>query len=389
MYFVVFGVFHVGLAPYWIFGGDPQLTRVEDYAWFAGPLGLAALWLVIYAMCAYLVGAFLASIPRVSSPRVVKDASGRSERLAKLGEILLVVGVALWLYRVVSSGGLGLLVGSYESFLSGTALGGLSLAYPLIGIGLGFSMLATKLKDVRIGVVAFCGFAVIAFFVGLRGEVLFPIAVASCVRATRVQMPKLKAIALVLVVALAVISGAQSVRAAGVAAYEPRLSDFNPAAAVAELGSTIRVVVYTLAWHDAGEPYREGDTYTVAVARLIEGVASPATRPDAASDFRLFNSEIASRAGNIGGSTVGEAYHNFGVAGVLVIPLLLGVLMGVFGRQSSYLRMALFVCVAVPLFNHVRNSFVPVIPAVVGALILLGILSILQNRGRLNRAVVT
>lgn len=380
VFFVVLAIFHIGLTPYWLFGKYPDLVRTTDTVWFFGPVGVYSLWVVMLAMASYVLGVVgWASFPRpVPSEEQSRRQSARgnntsADHYAFGGSCILLGGILLWAYLAYSSGGPTIFFGSYTAFLAATSSSGISQAYVLIGLGLGLCMISVSKPFVRFGIAIFLIFALVAFFLGLRGEVLFALAVAASVLAARRKLPSGMAVAGAAFVLLGAINGAKNIRSSGIGSVTATLSDFNPMEAIVELGSTMRVVAETVNWHVVNsEPFRSGDTYAVSVIRFVELALSPSTRLPASADFRLMNTEIRERTGAIGGSIIGEAYHNFDVVGAMVVLLLVGILFSLFSRaQVTNRSLAIYVCVAVPLFNHIRNSFVPVLPQIVLGLVAL------------------
>jgi len=189
------------------------------------------------------------------------------------------------------------------------------------------------------------------------------------------------------VLILALVNAAKVIRQSGIAGLAGEGFSASPLAAIGELGGSIRVVATTYLWHDdLAEPFRYGETYTVAIARAMEAVLTPGARLPASEDFRLMNSEIMSRAGGIGGSAVAEAFHNFGAIGVVIVFLLLGAVFGLFSRSNiSATTIALYAAVSLPLFNHVRNSFVPVVPTILAGVVAVVLISLLPTVERVWR----
>lgn len=387
LFLLVVAVFHVGLAPFLILNLDPLFPRVDDYIWFVGPTGTRA-----FSLVNIFLSFFVTSVCCISALRLnampgdmgtkAKFVLGASEtersRLAMstFGAATLSLGILYWFFIALSSGGFSIFFGSYIAFLNATAGSSLPMVYMLISLGLGLAMLGFERRIVRASLMLFAVFAFIAFFLGLRGEVLFPAAVAASVLAFRCRMPRGGFVVVVVALALVLIDAAKRIRQLGFAAGLPIDSAFSPLSALAELGSSLRVVAHVVIWHDfQGEPLYGGATYTVSLARLWENLFSPGGSPSALGDFRLMNSEVMARSGAIGGSVVAEAFHNFGVLGVAGGAVMLGVLFGIFSvRRFSVLSASIYVCVAVPLFNHVRNSFVPVLPfVIVSLLVVLGV----------------
>lgn len=397
IFLIVLGVFHLGLAPYWILNIDPDFNRTRDYIWFSGPIGVKSLLLCGIAIVAYTVGAAFVTLLAVRSRPVARllnrdEEQARSNNFANVGAVVLLAALLVWAGVAYGAGGLGIFVGPYQEFLALTKQSVIADTYLFMGFGLVLTLMAPIRGWRAIVIGAFLVFAFFAFFLGLRGEILFPLAAGVSVVAFRRKLPPAWAVLVGGVVVLTLVNAAKVVRQSGIAGLSSGSFTASPLTAIGELGQSIRVVATTYLWHgELQEPFRNGDTYTVAIARALEAVLSPGSRPPAAEDFRLMNSEVLTRAGGIGGSAVAEAFHNFGAVGVVVVFLLLGAVFGWFSRSNvSSTTVALYAAISLPLLNHVRNSFVPVVPvalAGIAAVLVIAMLPRLQprRRARLNR----
>jgi len=376
LFFIVLSLFHVGLALFWIFGIDPGFVRPDDYIWYQGDAGIEALTIVSVGLAAYVLGfVFFIAIRRTADQTLESFAhSSRAAQFSSVGAVLTIVGVIVWFFVGYSVGGVSIFFDSYANWLSQTGSSGiLPLAYGAIGLGLGLTVIAPARRLGKAALLFFGVYAVVAFFLGLRGDVLFPLAVAVSVIAFRRRMPS-TAVALGSTVGvLLLISAVKTIRQIGVAANAFNWTSADPLSAIGEMGQTLRVVAVVSQWHAQGEHYELGATYTVSIARLFEQLFEPQSRLPAASDFRLMNSEIMAREGPIGGSVVAEAYHNFAIPGVVVVLLIIGIVFAAMSNMRlTAARVAVYVCVGYALFGHIRNSFVPVIPTVlVGCAIVL------------------
>lgn len=385
IYLAVLGLFHLGLAPNVVLDIDPRLPA-SDYFWYQGELLTTAINLTTIAILSYTTAVLFccSSLPRQMlrtgdssrrAPKIIDEhlSVARAKGLSAAGSVVLLISVATWFVTSISAVGVGGLFGSYLDYLDATGPTLTGVTY--LGMALGLALAVIRPVGMLSGaaLLAFAVFACVGFILGLRGEVLFTVAAAVPVIARHAKMPgKLATIAATMTVLIA-ISLARGVRDRGLLnALQFGAGSASPLDALVELGTTLRVVAVVSAWHEAGEPFRHGDTYTVVMVRFLEGLDSTA-RLAAERDFRLFNSEIASRVGLIGGSTVAEAYHNFAIPGVVVVSVLLGGLFAYFGRgQGGVLTVASYAVVAGPLFNHIRNTFVTVVPAVGIGLVVVG-----------------
>jgi len=265
---------------------------------------------------------------------------------------------------------------SYQEFLAATEKVDLSYAYLALSVGLGLVLITPLTLGRGLVVAIFLIYGASVFFLGLRGEVLYPSAVAISVLSFRRASPRLRIVLPALALGLAATGVAKQVRQEGLGRGGLKSAIWDPLTGLSELGQTIRVVTETIRWHEGNlEPYTWGSTYTVSIVRMFERFGG--NRVPASEDFRLFNSEIAHRVGPIGGSIVGEAHHNFALPGIIIVMLLMGVIVGLFSRRAlKPFPLAIYVAFAGPMIVHVRNSFVPVIP---GFLMVIALLLVVKQ----------
>lgn len=391
IFLVVVGVFHLGLAPYWIWGIDAfagDASSARD--WFYAIEARDALYLVSLGITAFTFGAsgsLLWGQLNSKGARIDQSAPRFAvlpRALSTAGAVVLLSAILLWFIFAVQQGGLGVLIGSYSEFLDGTQHLRYGLNYLFISIGLGLIALSPVDRVLnKAALFSYILFAVVAFFLGLRGEVLFPLALYVTVLGFHRRMPRPFFAFGGGLLLLTLINAGREIRKEGLAASSFDWANSSPLGALRELGSSLRVVATSVNWHDySGEEFKQGATYLATVSRFSELLFAPHARPPAQSDFRLMNVEILARIGPAGGSIIGEAHHNFSTAGVAVVLFLVGTLFGVFSKSSpSAIRLGLYVVIAAPLFSHVRNSFVPVVPAVMyGIVLVLGVTLLIQFR---------
>lgn len=373
IYLLTFGVFHLGLTPYWVLGEmPPSLTRGSDAAWFFGEYGKEALYIVDVGLASYILGAVMLSavIRRAPEPNLHIDAP----RLITIaGSVALIVSIALWLYHSVQAGGIEFYTLPYLRYFALIGETPIPDLYLIIGFALCLTVISPARSHLRtFALITFAAWGAVSFFMGTRGNVLFPLAAAATVIAWRRQMPRLVSIALMLIATLFLVDSAKQVRQLGIGSSFS-WADASPLNGLGELGSTIRVVAYMAQWHDEGMPFTNGTTYAVWPIRLLErlsGASSPVP------DLRLFNVLIDARAGAIGGSAVGEAFHNFGIPGAVLVMAATGAIFAYFsahGGRSPW-HLAVYAAIAAPLFYQVRNSFVPVIPMTLMCLVAVAVM---------------
>ena len=325
---------------------------------------------------------------RREPPVVAATVAGTDQRpaaaISDVGALALMAGVVGWWTLSLRAAGATFYLQDYLSFLSATSGSGLTVTYLMISLGVTLIAVNVRRRLSKLAAATFALFALPAFMIGLRGEVLLPLTAALAVFArdphnrkilqkSRSPFVRLGAIAGV-VILLFGISFVQQVRLSGLADYRQsgRPTEASALGAIEEMGFTLRVVVTSLEWHeDLREPYQKGQTYVAPAGRAAARVLG-LPRPDASNDYRLMNVEVAQRVGPIGGSMVAEADHNFGRAGVIGVLLVVGLAAASVGlRNVGAWRNAAIGLAGLLALIHVRNSFAPLFGwATAGALLL-------------------
>lgn len=379
---VVIAVFHVGMALFALLGIPPEIDG-EEAPWFYSDLTPVAMWLVALAMLAYALAVCLVPPRRAQPGRPPAERPPTSKPISVAGMLLVVGNVLLWIGLTAMTLGPTFFLSSYNDYLGATATLPFDYILPWLGLGMALTGAGDERRQTRISLGAFALFALLAFPIGLRGEVLFPLAAYVGLRARRHAMPGAVWVVISAVVLLSVIGVVKDLRQVGLDQADQVATSANPLAAVGELGGTINVVEMSLRWHvDNHEPYRGGDTYWGPVDRLMrQGLGLP--YPEADYDYRLMNSEIGAREGPIGGSVVAEAHHNFGTSGVLVVPFLLGLGLALLERIRPHPYVdAVIGVLMLNLLTHVRNAFTPVPFEVAVAFTLLLVLFVIEHDPR-------
>ena len=363
-YSAVFCLFHFGLTAAVGVGALPgeELTG-WDRAWLFGPYGDQAVVLASAGFCAFAFGAVSIESARRRHRPTPTPTSGLSPAFAALGATAVLGAICAWFAVAIAGGGAGILVGSYENYLTATSFapGVISLVWTLLGLGIVLLVAgpATRLTKPAIALLA-C-FGLVALPLGLRGELMFP-AVAALVGAARAgrQMPAWRTWVVVGAVLL-IIPAIREIRSFGVnelsdVAVRPKIVD-----ALAEMGGSLHPVEKVIRWHDEGEDFIYGASYWAPFERPLMRILPGGSRVSAEEDERIMNVLVSRRVGYIGFSPVAEAYRNFGVAGVLVIMVLVGLIIGAIDLvRNSNFGIVLIATVLVPLLINVRNSFVSV-----------------------------
>jgi hypothetical protein len=360
-YLVLFGLFHGGLL---LSAAMRGASVSADTQWLEDAHTPQAVSLCVLGMAGYTLAAGLAG-------RGAPPAPSRGGAVAgPLGLAVQLAGLGVFATALVRAGGTGLLSGGYNTFVevngSDTAL-----AFGTLCTGMGAVLAVSAGGRARIaGWAGFGLYAMIALPLGTRGEVLFPLVAMVVIEARRRRIRPLWT----LLVAGAVLLCAgviRQTRIGGLPALSGSWGLTAPLDAIAEMGFSLRPVVVVLGW---GEPPRGGVTFVAVPVRFLESFLGWHGGPPVYDD-RLFNIEIANRLGQIGGSPVAEAYHNFGTLGVVLFMAALGALLARLERRSD----AVLGVVLLPLLIQVRNSFAPV-PVQIG----IGLLLVALTRVRVR-----
>jgi hypothetical protein len=124
----------------------------------------------------------------------------------------------------------------------------------------------------------------------------------------------------------------------------------------------MRPVALVHLWHgSAGEAFVGWGTYWAPLERLVVGRVLGLPTVATTVDHRVFSTTVLQRVGAIGGSPVAESYRAAGVAGIVVVMVLMGILVGWLDlRPMGSLADAGAGLVGYVLLVWVRNDFTPV-----------------------------
>ncbi len=380
VYFFAFGLFHASLLPYLLAGTGPQINPYVEGLLLHSPLLAAAITSVAVALAAYLTGYAVAlrGAAPVDAP-LPTDSAPPAGGAELVGLAFAAGGVALW-YLVVLSTSPALFTGSYGQFLAATAARPLPLAYLAIGLGLGLLGGARSPRVRTAGVLVFGVFALPAFVIGLRGEVILPALAAVVTLARRRRLRLRPWMAAALVATLSAGSLVRQVRSVGLGGAGDRPVSLNPLGGLAELGYSMRPLVVVHEWHDAWhESFIGWGVYWAPVQRLLVGRLLGLPVPDPGTDPRVFSASVAARVGQIGGSPAAEAYHAAGTAGVVLVMLAIGAAVGLLDRAPAGARVEPLVgALGFALLLWVRNDVTPMAATALIGLALLVVIRVVD-----------
>lgn len=255
---------------------------------------------------------------------------GLRQSFSLVGSVLTVLAVAAWL-AFAAREGLGPRT-PYTTYLEVKSAYPLQLLYYVLGLGLTLALVQYKTWPARVATASFIVFALIAFPLGLRGEVLFPLAVGTTLVAMQRRMPGPKILAVAAVVLLVPIAVVSQTRQADVDLGQV---SFSPLGGLSELGYSLQVVSATVEWHDTlDESYDWGATYWAPIEDAANRyVLFREVTPESQNDAHM-STQVSARVGGVGGSIVAEAYHNFTVVGAIACLFIWGGLLGWLNRRA-------------------------------------------------------
>lgn len=365
----VVGVFHVGLVlANSVNGISDEDTLYQISWWFYNVETENAIHIVNLAMIGFSLGAILFSKQAIQETQL--DNAPYRKRLFHIGGVLLGVFVAIFFVIMAATGAISS-YGAYLAVMSNSPLYSLILSYLYFFIGIAFVFVCVSYSK-GFGYVYFFIFAVWAMFafkIGLRGEVMFPGAVAGCMLGRKGAPVKGYVLAIGLVCFLVVTGIVKNARVSG--DYSGNLG-INPMNAIAEMGSSLRAVQETVKWrkHDNFELLM-GGSYWAPFERQFALFIPQLERIDVQKDGRLLNIVVQKKAGPIGFSAVAEAYINFGEKGVIIVFFLIGWIMARLDSSATTIRNDILIGVGLlPIFVTVRNSFIHVPVQIILGLIL-------------------
>lgn len=385
VFFIIMALFHGGLAASYALGNAPDDRFEATRLWLYRSSTITALWLTALASVGYALGVRLARIrpaPRRAAP--VLDAN-LDQVVGVVGIVLTIGALTGWFIIALTRGGPGLLVSSYETFLTTTAGSLLPQTDRFTDYGMICLAASTPTRGHKVAVGVYVVWALIAFPLGLRGEVLFPaFAALALVAVRRIPMRPGRA-ALLAVALLATIAMIRDLRQVGVKELASADLSANPLDGLIEMGSSLRPVSEVVFWHEMGDPFDDGATYWAPVDRGLVYVIPGWTRPPIEEDHRVMNVLVMERAGAIGFSVVAEAYRNFAAPGAFFVLMLIGF---VLGRIDLWPRSIIYQCLGGVVLTgcliHVRNSFVPLPSHMAIGFFLIGLLVVIA-RARAER----
>jgi hypothetical protein len=238
-YLSVFLLFHFGLTSVYAAGISIESFLPSWYSsdWFYSEDTKNAIYLCALGFVACVTGIYAARCSRLSllsKKKMSKD--NLSEFIGPLGFFLVIVGIGLWIFSILRIGTFALLIGSYSTYLETVSGSVANNAFFSIGLGLIFVTISKPCIWRSLGLCLFALWALVAFPLGLRGEILFPSVTALAICAGRKIPFKPVYVVLAAFLMLCLIAFVKEQRAHGLGSIEWSTIVMNPVNGVAEMG---------------------------------------------------------------------------------------------------------------------------------------------------------
>lgn len=365
-FFAALVVFHFGLLP--------EYMLIEHGLMLGSGHGFISLEIysrpAIQACIAFILAFTLAVITirtrlgtRVfGSRRSVKSAN--SGLIGQVALISLILSVGAWFLLVMGVIRPQNYLDYIMFFERNPALGNL-IGILHTAIAATFFLACIHANKLMVPLIIFGIWALFSFPIGLRGEVLFPIALTAPVLMSQGQIRiHWTAVALAILVVLFVSAAVANSR------IGEQLSDSlvsaSPLEAISELGGSLRPSFEVEKWLQNGDEYRWGATYYAPFERTLQRILPFADRIPAEEDHRLMNVLIMQRAGPFGFSIVAEAVINFGILGAFAVGGIAGAGVSVSGsRLAAGIQPLIYASILFGALVHIRQSFVSAFGATV------------------------
>jgi hypothetical protein len=292
----VVGVFHIGL----VLANSLNAITDDDILyqisrWFYRVETDNAIHVVNLAMLGFALGAIVFSkYPAQVADKLTTDLMYR-RRLFHIGGALLCLLIVIFFAITVLTGAISS-YGIYLEVMSSNPLFALIFSYLYFFLGIAFVFVCVSYYP---GLsywyfFAFALWALFAFKIGLRGEVMFPSAVAACMLGRKGKPISGWLLAIILVAFLIVTGIVKNARVSG--DYSGDMG-INPLNAVAEMGSSLRAVQETIKWrkHDNFE-LLYGGSYWAPFERQFALFIPQLERIAVEDDGRLLNIVVQKKA---------------------------------------------------------------------------------------------
>ncbi|ENK2331200.1 oligosaccharide repeat unit polymerase [Vibrio alginolyticus] len=352
IFYVISGVFHLGIPISKIFyDGSSYINNYIDIWYYEEEVFFSLSFVSLFFIC-YLIPVVLFKKRREKNN--LSTIVNLNASVSKVSTLFLIFFIVLWFLAVKLVFDINNYA-QYHYMVSSSGFGKFIAVYvnTIIGVSFIISNFNDNLKNIHI--LVFLIWAVFAFSLGLRGEVLFPLFLSLPFIIERCK-GKLNNKVIVSISVLLLIASSVVFNNRGEEKKEATIS-YNPFSTLSELGGSLRPVSETVNWIDNGEVgFKYGMTYIAPFERALSKFIPFMTVPSASNDERLMNIVMMSKSGPYGYSIVAESYINFDLLGVAIAGFLLGLFFSI--NDNKPIKGVMFICLSYGFFFHIRQSYV-------------------------------
>ncbi len=367
LFVIIFCSFHFGMIPLYLSGENIVVAMGYPLAWYSNVNQVERAYVVSIVFLAGLLIAPVAAMmwtgfppnKKVTRRQLPNRPFGISSMDFDFSTSVLFISIVVWFgeFKILNS------VENYVDYLNltnsqhGYANSIAVFLNPLIAASFFFSV-ATHRRPL-VAFLIFLIWAVVAFPLGLRGEVLFPLALTLPYFFRTTEWRPSWWISAASVYGILVISSFTRLFRIG-GSFSASLAGASGLLGLAELGGSLRPVYEVVGWLQSGiDHYRYGSTYVAPLDRALLLVVPFGKRVAAQFDPRLLDLVLISRThAQYGFSIAAEAYINFGFVGAFFIGTLVGLvfLNGAKVRDRGLIFL-ISAAAQFALYYHVRQGF--------------------------------
>ena len=353
-FFIVLGLFHLGIPLSLFFNYEGDYFADYFNRWFYSIYTMESLYAVYIFLLAYLLSFFYKPTNNFNITKIrifeIKAC------YLKTFLCLYIIIVTSWIFIVKFLYN----IDNYAIYQNNSQVPILNFVFVYLNQIIGFLLviLCTSKVHAKIAILIFLIWSLIAFPLGLRGEVIFPLVIALPLLVINNIVKVTYTKAIVGIVTILTLSSLVFIYRGD--SDSNKEIDVSPLATIAELGGSLRPVHEVIKWTDTQDMnYQYGATYYAPFERAFLKFFPIKERVPATEDMRLMNVAIAEKAGPYGFSIIAESKINFSWIGVFFVGLFSGITLRILDtkiRLESYSLLTLSIVFA--LFFHIRQSFV-------------------------------
>jgi oligosaccharide repeat unit polymerase len=354
-FFIVVCLFHLGIPIGKLFGEVPLYYRNYLDKWYYNENIITSFLYILLFIFFYLLSDFLSINLDNTKKHEITELEFNFFQNFNIYSLFFLILIWIFVVKIY------LKIDTYSSYHQ--ALSGMSLFYSIFNTLIGFVFILNcySIRYGKIALLSFLFWGMFALPIGLRGEVLFPLAIAVAVlihnNIIKLNAYKLTSILIVILIVIPVIKETR---------HSGDYSDFGKVdlnSSLIEMGSSIRPIFESINWIENKEVvYYLGQTYIAPFERTISKFIPFYEVPNAYDDQRLMNVVIAEKSGNYGFSIIAESFINFSFIGVMLFGFITGILIKWFDslllHNLSIIDFSLKLVIIYSLFFHIRQSFV-------------------------------